>query len=102
MKSKEENKEKKESHTIKLGKLQVTLEFLKDIAGNPLTKAFLGEFIILDAVTNCDNGIVDYVAFSEHFQPIKTNEEIPSYTITSAIEENEKKEKVYKFTITRI
>ena len=64
---------------LKLGKLILTSEFLKDISANKKLCALMGEFIIISADINDD--VVDYIAISDHFELISETDIIPQYNI---------------------
>jgi hypothetical protein len=90
-----------EGKTLCLGRLKMTLEALKDVQANPSIRGVLANFIILEATTDWDKEVVDYIAMSDLFEPIKENDVIPSYIMESKLELNEKQEKHYSFKVVK-
>ena len=88
-----------EEKTLRLGRMRLTLEILKDIQANPGIRGVMSNFIILEATTDWDKEVVDYIAMSDLFEPIKEADVIPSYTLESKLELNEKQEKHYSFKV---
>jgi hypothetical protein len=55
---------------LRVGSLTCSVEYVKDIYANKDTRRFLGEFIIIDATTDWDQGIIHYLAISDHFEEL--------------------------------
>lgn len=91
-----------ESKTLKLGKMKLSIEFLKEMYGNPQLKHVMGNFIVLDAVTNWETEIVEYVCVSDFFTPIVDTDEIPLYSLDTSESKNDASEKVYTFSVTKV
>jgi len=91
-----------EIKTLKLGKMNLSIESLKEIHANSQLKHVMGNFIILNAITNWETEIVEYVSVSDFFLPIKDTDDMPLYTLNISTNTNEAGEKIYSFNVEKV
>lgn len=73
------DKENKIFRDFQLGKFRMELHFLKNTHRDVLRK-IMGDMVILRA-KYLFGGVIEYTAYSEHFDPVPRGKEVPEYEV---------------------